>query len=463
MSILMAGALAVDFQREFTHRIAERRISLEEEAKTIAAAIPTLTHHGQQAIQDFLDSVCGSLKESESPGHHVAVLWKGTIIQAEVHGRSTPAFYEAVRRASASPDGRAGYATQELVAASSAVAGETVYVSGDVTGIRQIVLRENAWRLSGLLLAGTIAAGIVNVVLYRGLASPLERLVATVGRIAQGELGLQAGRFATAELAALAAAINEMSQSLAANQRERSRQLEKARRLQEHLLKEWPTVRGMKIARLFQPATEVTGDYTDLSIAPDGSAVLCIADVSGHGIPAAMGAAMLKTMFLEALRSTSCPADVLQRLNARFGDVVLPGDFASMFVARWDAQRGCLEYAIAGHEPAWLRHLDGAYVPMTKTGHLLGVQSEETWPSETVQIRDHDRLLLVTDGVTECMNLTGELFGRDRVAAVLHDHSSAPIQDVVSSLERELESHRQGAPLKDDTTIVLIEFRGDEP
>lgn len=460
MGLLLSVALTLDYQRELTHRIAERRISLEEEAKTVAAAVPELSHHGPTTIQKFLDAICGSLSESESPGHHVAVLWNGTIFQPTVHGRSTNGLYEAVRRAAESLDGRSGFAEQELVAASRPLTGGVVYVSGYVTGIRHLVLTENLSRFLGLLLAGTIAAGIANVVLLRGLARPLERLVGTVGQIAQGQLGLQAGRFRTAELATLAAAINAMSQSLAANERERTQQLDKAQRLQEHLLQDWPAVPGLKIERLFQPATEVTGDYTDLAIGPDGNVVLCIADVSGHGIPAAMGAAMLKTLFLSAVGAKSCPAEVLRRLNSRFGEVVLPGDFASMFVLRWDAGRRVAEYASAGHEPAWLCRSDGEHVPLAATGLLLGVRSDGEWPSETVQIRDGDRLLLFTDGVTECMSPTGELFGRDRVAFVLRNGSSWPTREVVSSLERQLESHRRSSPLKDDVTIVLIEFRG---
>jgi len=460
MSILLTTAIALDYQRELTHRIAERRIALEEEAKTIAAALPGMSHHGPNAIQEFLNAVCGSLSESESPGHHLIVQWEGSVYQPTVHGRSTDDSYDAVRMAAESPDGRARLSQQELVAASRTLTGGIVYVSGYVTGIRQLILKENVRRFLGLLLAGIVAAGVVNVVLYRGLASPLERLVRIVEHIAQGQLGLQAGRFRTSELALLAAAINNMSQSLAANERDRTRQLQKARQLQEHLLQDWPAVRGMRIERRFRPATDVTGDYTDLAVATDGRVVLCLADVCGHGIPAAMGAAMLKTLFLEAVEGTSQPADVLHRLNARFGEVVLPGDFASMFVMSWDAQQRRLEYASAGHEPPWLCRSDGDCVPLAASGMLLGVCGDGLWPSTSVQIEDGDRLLLLTDGVIECLSPTGELFGRNRPASLLQEGFQSPIRETVVSLEQALERHRENSPLKDDVTIVLVEFNG---
>ena len=190
-------------------------------------------------------------------------------------------------------------------------ADTSVYVSEYVTDIEQAAGRQMFQRLTEIVLLVVIMAGVINLVFLRIAAKPLEKLVETVRQIARGQLGVQAGPFKTTELAYLAGEINSMSSSLAEVDRQRHHEMDKARRIQEHLLPGEISIPGLAIANLYQPATEVAGDYYDVVAVSDGSWLLCIADVSGHGVPAAMSAAMLKTLLLHAAEHCVTPGQIL--------------------------------------------------------------------------------------------------------------------------------------------------------
>ena len=222
---------------------------------------------------------------------------------------------------------------QKLVVGSDHDGDVSVYVSEYVSDIERSARGQVFWRLARIVLLAAVATGVVNLVFLRMAAKPLEKLVDTVRRIAQGQLGAQAGPFKAAELEYLADEINSMSSSLAESDLQRCREMAKARRIQEHLLPKGIEVPGLTLAHLYQPATEVAGDYFDIVALPDQTWLLCIADVSGHGVPAAMTASMLKTLLLHAIEHHVTPDRILCFINDRFAAVSLEGDFATMLLA----------------------------------------------------------------------------------------------------------------------------------
>jgi sigma-B regulation protein RsbU (phosphoserine phosphatase) len=271
-------------------------------------------------------------------------------------------------------------------------------------------------------------------------------------------LGVQAGPFQTAELAYLARAINSMSFSLAEADRERRTQMAKARRIQEHLLPGADGAPGLRSARLFLPAADVGGDYFDIFRLSDQSWLSCMADVTGHGVSAAMGAVVLKALLLEAAERHTAPGEILGRLNDRFAAVSLPEDFASMFVARWYPGAARLEYASAGHETAYFLSASGVLRELPSTGPLLGLQEGGRWEEVTVPVAGGDRLLLVTDGVTETRAPDGRLFGRQQLAGLFSGGRAMPLDEMVRQVDRALAAHRANLPAGDDVTLLAVEF-----
>lgn len=138
---------------------------------------------------------------------------------------------------------------------------------------------------------------IVNLVLLHLVTRPIGCLVATVRRIGDGDLAITPRRSMTTELDDLALEIGAISQSLAKADEYRRHQMAKARRIQHHLMPRADHLESMGIYHVHLPADDVGGDFFDVKIINDHCLAVYIGDVTGHGVPAAMSATMLKTLF----------------------------------------------------------------------------------------------------------------------------------------------------------------------
>jgi serine phosphatase RsbU (regulator of sigma subunit) len=138
--------------------------------------------------------------------------------------------------------------------------------------------------------------------------------------------------------------------------------------------------------------------------------------------------------------------------------VSLAEDFATMLLARWDPKTGTLEYASAGHEAAWLLPSRGPPRELPSTGWLLAVHEEAAWETETLGVGPGDRLLFVTDGVTEAFDREGTLFGRERLVREFSQCRRTTVRDAVRQIDEALTAHRENKAPADDVTIVIAEF-----
>jgi len=459
MALILLVFLVVDYYREIATRVTETHIALEDEAKTLLPAVMRLRPQGTHAIQEYVDTVCGQMQDASSPGHHIGVRVGDVELQATAHHRASPDIFAAMQTAARSSSHRAKLDGEELVVGSSENADVEVYVSEYLTNIQRSARRQAVLRLAGIVLLAVVAAGVINVVFLRMAAKPLEKLVATVREIGKGRLGVQTGPFKAAELEYLANEINSMSSSLAKVEQHRRQEMAKARRIQDRLLPQQMKVPGLSIAHLYQPATEVAGDYYDILPLPDHTWLLCIADVAGHGVPAAMNAAMLKTLLLHATEYHVAPDRILQFVNNRFSAIALEEMFASMLLARWNPATSTLEYVSAGHEIAWLYSAKtGSLRELTATGLPLGVCPTSACQAEAISIAPEDRLLLVTDGVTETFNGRSEPFGRAHLADLFLQCSAFPLPEAVQKIDAALSAYRGDGILTDDTTLIAVQF-----
>jgi sigma-B regulation protein RsbU (phosphoserine phosphatase) len=347
---------------------------------------------------------------------------------------------------------------ETLVVGSARQDGLIVYVSEYLTNVLRWVRSQVLLRLGQIVVLALVVGALVNLVLVRVVAKPLESLAVTVAKIAQGQLGAQATSFKTTELACLAEAINSMSSSLADADRRRRQQMAKARSIQEHLLPGSLNVPGLTIAHFYQPAAEVAGDYYDVIGLADGTWLICVADVTGHGVAAAMSAAMLKTLLLHATEHFTGLEELLRYVNQRFTDISLAGDFATMFLVRWDPSAATLEYCGAGHETAWFLPTMRSIRELSSTGMPLGVQDKGDWDSQVVCVGKGDRLFLMTDGAAEAFSPQGKLFGRHRLATTIDGSRGLSLSGAVLQIEQTLAVHRGGNTQSDDATLVAVEF-----
>ena len=171
-------------------------------------------------------------------------------------------------------------------------------------------------------------------------------------------------------------------------------ELETARRIQASILpRTLPEVPGLKLSARYEPMTEVAGDFYDFLFTGERSLTMLVADVSGHGVPAAMIASMLKAAFEAQADKAREPAKILAGLNVVLSRP-LDGRFVTTACAFIDMENGFVTYAGAGHPPALVVRAGGEVVELAENGLMLGPFRNATYESVRVPFEQSDRLVL---------------------------------------------------------------------
>jgi serine phosphatase RsbU (regulator of sigma subunit) len=196
---------------------------------------------------------------------------------------------------------------------------------------------------------------------------------------------------------------------------------------------------------------EIGGDFFEAVDTPDGLAVV-LADVSGKGVAAALLASTLQGMVYSHLISGMPLTEIVDAMNRFFTYKHIGEKYATMIVIRLRPD-GDLEYVNCGHvPPVWIC---GKEVLRPSHGNLpVGLLADASYTSDHCQMRPGDRLILVTDGVTEAENARGDMFESDRLEAVAGKSTS--MEDVFAAVA----DFCGGTPLNDDCTVVEIGFTG---
>ena len=250
------------------------------------------------------------------------------------------------------------------------------------------------------------------------------------------------------------------------------RELEIGREIQAGFLPETlPRVKGWEIAACLLSAREVAGDFYDAFEFPDGNIGLVIADVCDKGV----GAALFMTLFRSLIRAaanldafehagksnkTLSARDRLQRAVLLTNNYIAEthgdsGMFATVFFAILDPRDGRLAYVNGGHEPPLMIRSGVVQETLRKTGPALGATTDCLFQLRETRLNSGDMLFAFTDGVPDCRNPTDELFGRDRLLAILQgDNTSA--QERVETTKAELCKYIAGATQFDDITLLAL-------
>ena len=232
------------------------------------------------------------------------------------------------------------------------------------------------------------------------------------------------------------------------------RELATARRIQQAILPaSVPTLARFRIDARYVPMTEVAGDFYDFLDVGNGRGTILVADVSGHGVPAALIASMVKIAAASHHEASSDPGRLLtamsQTLHGQLG-----GQFVTAMCLHIDGPGGRAAYAGAGHPPIlhW-RAADRRLEPLASAGILMGVVPA-TYESGFVPLAAGDRLVVYTDGVLEAANAAGEFFGDARFHAVVSTGGPRPADAILAEMTRWV-APRQG--FDDDVTLVVVE------
>lgn len=241
-------------------------------------------------------------------------------------------------------------------------------------------------------------------------------------------------------------------QRLAADRRE----LEEARRIQRKLLPaSLPQMNGWEIAASWQPAAGVGGDCYDAIPFGAGRFGVSIADVVGKGIPAALLMSNLQAAVRAFATGAAQPAEICQQVNRILCGHIAEGRFISFFYCLLDEEVGTLTYANAGHYPPILVRSDGAVERLGAGGAVLGVFPDGAYEEGTTAVRDGDRLVLFTDGITEATNAAGEEYGEARLVDVVLANRSCSAPALQARLAQSV-SHFSNNAFADDATLIVL-------
>jgi phosphoserine phosphatase RsbU/P len=232
-----------------------------------------------------------------------------------------------------------------------------------------------------------------------------------------------------------------------------------ARRIQSSILPQsMPRVPGLAIAARYRPMTAVAGDFYDFLETDAQRLGILVADASGHGVPAALIASMVKVALAAQREHADRPAVVLSGMNkALCGH--LAGQYVTAAYLFIDTCSRVIRYAAAGHPPM-LRaaRRDGSADELEENGLMLGFVEGTPYSEVEQPLRPDDRFLLYTDGLIEAANAADELFGLDRLKATLAAAAGLQPHAATDALLTTVDTW-SGQPPADDVTMLLVDWR----
>jgi sigma-B regulation protein RsbU (phosphoserine phosphatase) len=233
------------------------------------------------------------------------------------------------------------------------------------------------------------------------------------------------------------------------------KELEVARSIQLSILPgAFPESADFRVAARYVPMTAVAGDLYDFLMTDAGRAGLLIADVSGHGVPAALIASMVKMAATSQRDEAAHPARLLAGMNSALcGNT--QGQFVTAAYVHLDAQRRELRYAAAGH-PAMLLLREGRVIEIAENGLLLAATDDALYTERSMTLERGDRLLLYTDGLLEAKDGAGRMFGEESLASALRNTAALAPVDAVERIIAEVQ--RWSVSQEDDLTALICDF-----
>jgi phosphoserine phosphatase RsbU/P len=249
---------------------------------------------------------------------------------------------------------------------------------------------------------------------------------------------------------------NRAQNEIALQLHQQESEIEEARAIQVGFLpKEIPQLAGYEIAAAWQPARIVGGDYYDV-LPFDGETVgICIADVAGKGMPAAMLMSNLQAGVRGLASPQASPASICARLNSLICRNIAGDRFITFFYAQLDGAARRLRYSNAGHNAPIVFHQDGSCDRLDAGGGVLGIFQMQAFTLGTQDLASGDRVVLFTDGVTEARNTDGEEFGEIRLLQLLEENRKSTARDLQQAILRAAGEFCQGN-WHDDATLVVI-------
>ena len=245
--------------------------------------------------------------------------------------------------------------------------------------------------------------------------------------------------------------------------------LQAAAGIQQSLLpKLLPTATAFEMSWKYIPSEAIGGDiFNVFSLDGDGERLaFYMLDVSGHGVPSALVTVSVSQSLQpysgRIIKDDDLYASPQEVLNALDREYPLErfDKYFTMVYGILDVREALLTYSSAGHPPPVLLHADAPYELLERGGPIIGLGGMAPFEEETIALTPGDKLIIYTDGVTECQNVEGAFFGEVRYYQLLESLKKFPISEMVEKITAEISNFLTGGQPQDDITLLGIEYRG---
>jgi serine phosphatase RsbU (regulator of sigma subunit) len=242
-------------------------------------------------------------------------------------------------------------------------------------------------------------------------------------------------------------------------------ELEIAREIQVSLEpKQLPEFPWLTVSFSSKPAKIVGGDFFNVVKRNDHQMLSIVGDVAGKGVPAALYAAHIQSMFESLSEQSASPANILNGLNHLICRRLREGDFITAVIAFFESGENSLTIARAGHNwPLYYSSQTKAIEPLKTRGVCLGIDRDIGFSScleeKTIPVKSGDVLLLYSDGITEAMNSDHHLFDQSRLESALKESAHFPADKIVERINLRLDEFVQSEEPHDDVTMIAIKVK----
>lgn len=318
---------------------------------------------------------------------------------------------------------------------------------------------------------------IFAVVLSRKITKPILALNEGVKGIGSGNFDVRLDICTGDEIQDLSDAYNTMSERLktyimdlsettAAKERIES-ELKVANSIQQSMLPRifppFPERKEISIYAMMEPAKEVGGDFYDFFFIDQNKLCICIADVSGKGVPAALFMVITKTLIKNHALLGLPVEDIMTTVNNMLCDENDESMFVTAFIAILDVGTGKMTYSNSGHNLPLICNSGAEFDWLScKKCFVLGGMENMKYTSSERMLQKGDRLFIYTDGITEAMNNEGQLYSDLRLKAALNVNKNLGEEALIKAVRNGVKEYVNDAPQSDDITMVVLRYNGRE-